>query len=744
MKKNLNKGQLEAVETLEGPVLVVAGAGSGKTSVLTKRIANLIIEGKAFPGQVLAFTFTNKAAGEIKTRLEEMEIKDVWQIWSGTFHSVCSRILRKWAERLGYTKNFVIYDVSDQKALIKKVMAQLGVKSEFLTPTDMQRTISSHKNRSFDPYDGPEEKKKIYELYHMHMRTNNAMDFDDLINLTIELLEQNPDVQEYYHSKFKYIHVDEYQDTNVAQFKLITLLASDNNVFAVGDIDQSIYRWRGADISNIRNFEQDFKDAKTVVLEQNYRSNNNILKLANSVIKNNEGRINKELWSEKGEGEKVKYFCAYDEKEEANNIVKRIKELKDFKRGEMAILYRNNAQSRQVEEALVREGIQYKFCSGQKFYDRKEIKDMLAYLSLVFNVKDDIAFERIVNEPRRSIGKTTMEHLTNYARQEGISLLSAATVSADIEAIKPVAQRVLTAFAAMIHEISDMQTEVPAVEIFRKLLEHTQIIEKYKAQNTVEADSRIDNIMELEASIVEQGNELMLEEYITQVALRSDQDTVEDESESVQLMTIHTAKGLEFDIVFLIGMNDGVIPSVRAVTEEDIAEERRLCYVAITRARHMLFLSNSKRRFHNGRYENTIPSRFLGEMDKALVKTVGITSADDWHTHARKGTRFDGYSESSFMSGQSRVRTYGTKGYKTRGQKGGYSSKNSINIGPGRNETSTEILYEGDYGENDRVIHAAFGRGLVVEIRANIATVVFDDVGMKKLDIGMAPMKKDV
>ncbi|MDO4799797.1 MAG: UvrD-helicase domain-containing protein [Bacillota bacterium] len=757
--EGLNEQQALAASTLDGPVLVVAGAGSGKTKVLTSRIAHLIAERKAFPDQILAFTFTNKAAAEMKTRIEAMRVEGAHSMWIGTFHAICVRILRRGAELLGYNKNFVIYDVADQRALLKNIIKEMGIDPKVLTPNEVQSLISRLKNDRTGPDEfeksgyGLGERAEIYRRYQRALKANNAFDFDDLINATIQLLQENESIRDGYRKRFRYIHVDEYQDTNKSQYLLIRLLVDPayNNLFVVGDADQSIYKWRGADIRNIRDFEADFPGATVVMLEQNYRSTGNILDLANSVIEQNPDRRKKALWTAGGEGDLVRYYNAHDDREEATFVAREIRSLRDTDRGEICVLYRTNAQSRPFEEAFRREGIAFKIVGGLKFFDRKEVKDVLAYLRLIVNPSDDISFERVVNEPKRQVGDTSLQRAKDFASNHVVSLMDAVMhPEFGRSGVTKAALNGMTSFVTLIRELSEMRDGHTALEIFDALLDKTRMIALYEQQNTMEADSRIDNIYELRNAIEEAGHTISLDEFLAEAALRSDQDNISEEEAQVLMMTLHTSKGLEYDVIFLTGLEDGLFPSLRSLEERDgVEEERRLCYVGITRARKVLYLTHARSRMLYGRPQATIPSRFLKEMDHAKIdslSSIGIervkgTPKETQQTrHGRWGappianpwiTSGTGYASGGYGSGDSQSGSVPASiGARF---SGGASSNASSNRGA-----------KPSFAAGDKVRHDVFGDGTVINTSADgsVLTIAFDGAGMKKLNPDYAPMKK--
>lgn len=635
----LNKEQQMAVKTTEGPLLIMAGAGSGKTRVLTHRIAYLMVEKSVNPYNILAITFTNKAAREMKERIEKLLGGAAEEVWISTFHSMCVRILRRDIDRIGINRNFTILDSTDQLSVIKGIVKDLNIDSKKFDPRGILGKISSAKNElisaeKFSEFVGnyyDDVVSKVYIEYEKRLRKNHSLDFDDLIMKTIQLFERVPEVLEYYQRKFQYIHVDEYQDTNKAQYKLVHLLAKRlKNLCVVGDSDQSIYRWRGADIANILSFEKDYPNAKVILLEQNYRSTKKILHAANEVIKNNMNRKPKKLWTENDEGSNIKYYRADTEQAEAMFVASKIKELTESgkrKRSDIAILYRTNAQSRVVEEMLMKANIPYLIVGGIKFYDRKEIKDILAYLRLVANPNDDISLLRVINVPKRGIGQSSIEKIAQYAANNEISMYEAIQ-EGDFIGLSPKILKACMDFHHFIQQLHSMQDYLSVTELVEEILEKSGYIEMLKAEKSLEAESRLENLEEF-LSVTknfEQTNEdKSLIAFLTDLALVSDIDQIdkEDVKDAVVLMTLHAAKGLEFPVVFLIGMEEGVFPHSRSLMEEaEMEEERRLAYVGITRAEEELYLTNAQLRTLFGRTNVNPPSRFIDEIPEDLIEHV--------------------------------------------------------------------------------------------------------------------------
>ena len=633
--KGLNDKQYEAVTKTQGPCLVIAGAGSGKTKVLTHKIAYLIEHEGAKPWDILAITFTNKAANEMKERITNLIGEAAKDIWMGTFHSICVKILRRFIDRIGFDSSFIIFDTSDQKTLIKGCLRDLGIDDKMFTDRSVLSEISNAKNEMLEPdqyqlrANGDFRKEKIatvYELYQKRLKENNAIDFDDIINYTIKILLENPDIMEYYSNKFKYVLVDEYQDTNKSQFTLVTMLASKHgNITVVGDNDQGIYSFRGADISNILNFEKDFPGTKIIKLEQNYRCTGNILKAANAVIKNNEVKYKKELWTQNEEGNLPKVYQAKNEYDEGAYVVEQIEHLKReeyYKYSDFAILYRMNTQSRAIEDILRRENIPYKIIGGLKFYERKEIKDIIAYLRLIQNGNDNLSLKRIINEPKRGIGKTSLDKVEQLSMQTGISMY---------EIIKNAEQYGLNRvylnsreFVNCIEELKAKKEELPISELIKQTLKKSGYTKALENENTIEAENRIENLDEFLTVAIEfeeQEAENTLSAFLEGITLSSDIDNLEEDEDYVTLMTLHSAKGLEFPVVFLVGMEEGIFPGYKSISEPtELEEERRLCYVGITRAKEHLFLTCSKQRTIFGSTSYNPVSRFLGEIPEDLLE----------------------------------------------------------------------------------------------------------------------------
>ncbi|HML38342.1 MAG TPA: UvrD-helicase domain-containing protein, partial [Bacillota bacterium] len=630
----LNPQQREAAVHTEGPLLILAGAGSGKTSTMTHRIAYLIKEEGVAPYNILAVTFTNKAAKEMRDRVEDL-IGTGINMWILTFHSACLRILRKHAEAIGYKNDFVVYDPTDQKVVIKNCIREKNVDEKKYTPAYILSIISDCKEKGISPSkyaedNGVDFRTKIildlYTAYEAVLKKNNAMDFDDLILRTVQLFEKNEDILEYYQNKFKYIMVDEYQDTNYMQYRFIKLLAqAHNNICVVGDDDQCIYQWRGADIKNILDFEKDFRNTKVIKLEQNYRSHANILDAAHSVIENNKGRKHKKLWTDKEKGEKIKYYRADNEKDEARYIAQEIDRLhsKELKYSDFAVLYRTNAQSRTFEEALSGRELPYRVLGGTRYYDRKEIKDVMAYMRLVQNTADDLSLTRIINEPKRGIGDKTLEKLQALASVRNESLFDSLTDDEIVEGLPSKAVDSIREMIATLRQYSQEKDNLKVSDIYDGLLVKTGYLKNLELQNTVEAEGRIENLLEFKSVIYDfekENPQLSLSEFMERIALLSEIDNHDAGEDAVVLMTLHSAKGLEFPVVFMPGMEDGLFPGWRAFEKPDgIEEERRLCYVGMTRAMQRLYLTSAELRTLYGKTDYTKESQFLKELDKSLV-----------------------------------------------------------------------------------------------------------------------------
>lgn len=635
--RGLNPQQQEAVKHTEGPVLIMAGAGSGKTRVLTHRIAYLLAEKGVHPRNILAITFTNKAAREMKERVAAILGGAAEEMWISTFHSMCVRILRREIDQIGINRNFTILDTTDQLSVIKGILKDLNIDAKRYDPHGILQTISSAKNELKDAEQYAKKAAdfyekivaQVYEEYEKRLVKNHSLDFDDLIMKTVQLFKRLPEVLQFYQNKFQYIHVDEYQDTNKAQYVLVNMLASRfKNLCVVGDSDQSIYAWRGADITNILSFENDYPDAKVILLEQNYRSTKRILKAANSVIENNINRKPKKLWTDNEEGKKIGYYRADSEQEEAMFVAGKIKDLvqkEKRKYGDFAILYRTNAQSRVMEEVLIKANIPYTIVGGIKFYERKEIKDLLAYLRLIANPNDDLSLERVINVPKRGIGATSLEKITQFAVEHGISLYDALD-QVELIGLSARATKAAREFHELIENFIKMSEYLTLTELAEQVMEKTGYKRMLQAENTLEAQSRLENLEEflsVTQNFENTSDDRSLVAFLTDLALITDIDNLDEEEESrdqVILMTLHSAKGLEFPVVFIIGMEEGIFPHNRSLTEtNEMEEERRLAYVGITRAEEELYLTNARIRTLYGRINVNPPSRFINEIPEDVL-----------------------------------------------------------------------------------------------------------------------------
>ncbi|MBR2758065.1 MAG: DNA helicase PcrA [Exiguobacterium sp.] len=728
--KGMNPEQAEAVKHTDGPLLIMAGAGSGKTRVLTHRVAYLMAAKQVAPWNILAITFTNKAAREMKDRIARLVGGVAEDIWISTFHSMCVRILRRDIDRIRYDRSFSILDASDQLTAIKQVLKELNLDPKKYEPRTLLGMISNHKNELRTAKDAaalvgsnPYERiiSDVYTAYEKKLKQNNVLDFDDLIMKTIHLFQEAPDVLAFYQKKFKYIHVDEYQDTNRAQYTLVKLLAqAHENLCVVGDSDQSIYRWRGADIANILTFEKDYPSAHVILLEQNYRSTKRILEAANSVIQNNASRKEKNLWTENDEGEKLLLHVASDDRDEAFFIMNQMKELKmegmDY--GQMAVLYRTNAQSRGLEEMLLKSNIPYKMVGGTKFYERKEIKDVLAYLRLIANPDEDISFVRIVNEPKRGIGAATIDKLGDFADMQGVSLMDAIR-DIELSGIAPRTATKLADFRQMMMDLRQMADYLSISELVEEVLKKTGYEEMLKIEKTLEAESRLENLQEflsVAQNFEKESDEQTLVAFLTDLTLVSDLDSLDevDESHQVTLMTLHSAKGLEFPVVFLIGMEEGLFPHSRALNdEEEMEEERRLAYVGITRAEKRLYLTRAQSRMLYGRFQNNPESRFLHELPETLLERSG---------KARKPMPWNPVESPGKLPVN------------------GFSSKPKPKLAQ---SSGAETV---GWNVGDKANHKKWGQGTVVQTRGEgdqlEVDIAFPEVGIKRLLAKFAPIEK--
>ena len=734
----LNPQQAEAVINTEGPMLIMAGAGSGKTKVLTCRVANLLQKGVR-PYRILAITFTNKAAAEMRERVNNMSGPAAKDVWLFTFHAFCARFLRMEIDKLpGYGGNFAIYDTADSQNLIKQILKEMNLDDKRFQPSGILSRISNAKNAlqdaaSFARQAGDFYEQKvadIYSRYEQKLQLNNALDFDDLLMLSIKLLQENKEVREKYQDRFDYLLVDEYQDTNHAQYLLTKFLAAKHrNICVVGDADQSIYGWRGADIQNILDFEKDYPDAKVIKLEQNYRSTQIILDAANAVIENNTGRKPKNLWTENKSGADIIYFQAVDERDEARFVIEQLQNLQrteNKKLGDMAILYRTNTQSRIFEEMLIKSGISYNMVGGLKFYERKEIKDIIAYLRVIFNPADSLSLLRIINVPKRGIGDASLAKIQAYAAANNVSLFEAVSNAAAIDGLSSRFVSKLDDLAGIIFELMNLANEAPVEDLIDRVLRDTGYLEELENERTPQAQSRIDNLHELisvaqEFAASEEENNL--ENFLAHVALVSDIDDTELGEDAITLMTLHSSKGLEFPVVFLVGMEEGLFPHARTLMDEtEIEEERRLCYVGITRAKEKLFLSSTKMRTIYGNTVTYPPSRFLQEIPARLVKTI------------KRRERFSALENFKQVSEK----------YSTRPQKPA-STFNPHSFMPQKpaaaaGGTGTR------FNTGDRVSHSKWGEGMVVSVKdspdGQEVKVAFAGAGVRSLLTKYAVLKK--
>jgi DNA helicase-2/ATP-dependent DNA helicase PcrA len=733
----LNPDQLDAVVHGDGPLLVVAGAGSGKTRVLTHRIANLINDRGVNPFRILAITFTNKAADEMRQRVEALVGPVARKMWVSTFHSACVRILRRDAGRLGYPSNFSIYDQADAERLTGYVIRDLHLDAKKFTARGVHAIISAAKNDLVlaDDYTAKAssifERKiaDIYREYQARLEKAGAMDFDDLLTVTVRLFRTCPDVLEHYRERFEHILVDEYQDTNRAQNEIVLLLAGQHrNITVVGDSDQSIYKWRGADMRNILEFERVFPDVTTILLEQNYRSTQTILDAANAVIENNASRKPKQLWTEAGRGDRIVRYHADDEGDEAQWVARSVADLHDggdYRWGDVAVFYRTNAQSRVVEEALMRAGIPYKVIGGTKFYDRREIKDALAYLRTVVNPADEVSVKRVLNVPKRGVGDTTVGRLDVWANAHGVAFMEALRHAGEA-GVGSSSQRGVAQFVALIDGLADLVPDGPGA-VLQTALERSGYLDELEAEHTVESAGRLENLGELVGSAREFQT---VDEFLEQISLVADTDEIDDDDSKVTLMTLHSAKGLEFPVVFLVGAEEGVFPHIRALTEpEELEEERRLAYVGITRAREKLYLSHAWSRTLFGSTQYNPPSRFLDEIPAELVEHLG----DGRRTSGRASYRSDG------------GRRQGWQPWAERMADAGRERIVDAAINAGRRPASTGAETMG-LRIGDDVRHARFGEGVIMLIEGEgdkaEAVVRFPDVGEKRLLLAWSPLER--
>ena len=753
----MNDRQAEAVQTTEGPLLIMAGAGSGKTRVLTHRIAYLIDEKMVNPWNILAITFTNKAAREMKERAYQLN-PATQDCLIATFHSMCVRILRRDADHIGYNRNFTIVDPGEQRTLMKRILKSLNLDPKKWNERTILGTISNAKNDLIDEVAYAAQAgdmytqivAKCYEAYQKELRQSEAVDFDDLIMLTLRLFDQHPDVLTYYQQKFQYIHVDEYQDTNHAQYQLVKLLASRfKNICVVGDADQSIYGWRGADMQNILDFEKDYKEAKVVLLEENYRSTKTILQAANDVIKNNRHRRPKNLWTQNEDGEEIVYYRANDEQDEAVFVAKTIEELSreaGYKHRDFAVLYRTNAQSRTIEEALLKSNIPYTMVGGTKFYSRKEIRDVIAYLNLIANLSDNISFERIINEPKRGIGPGTVDKIRDFAQMQETSLLDA-SANIMLSGIKGKAAQAIWDFANLILDLRERLDQLTITELVEEVLDKTGYMTALTNQGNLESQARIENIQEFLSvtknfdengdSVEDESGVDTLSRFLNDLALIADTDDGAQETSEVTLMTLHAAKGLEFPVVFLIGMEENVFPLSRAAEDQDeLEEERRLAYVGITRAEKVLFLTNANSRLLFGRTSYNRPTRFINEISSDLLTYQGLARPANTSFKASYsnggGTTF-GKGMSLSQALQERKRQAAPSAL----------TSSSLPFGNSNRAVAKETVA---WSIGDIAIHKKWGEGTVLEVSGSGSTqelkINFPEVGLKKLLASVAPIEK--
>lgn len=730
----LNSQQKKALLKTEGPLLILAGAGSGKTKVVTSKIAYLVQEKGVYPSQILAITFTNKAAKEMQNRVANYLNQDVSSMWIGTFHAICVRILRQYIHLIGYERQFSIYDRDDQLTLVKECMRELDINREMYKERNVLSQLLNWKNEGLTPEEVIRQNYselyyrtvgEIYELYVKKCRENNALDFDDLLIKTVELLESQEEVREYFQARFEYIFVDEYQDTNHIQYLLIKLLAgSKPNLTVVGDNDQSIYKWRGADITNIQDFEKDFPNAEVILLEQNYRSTKPILTAANAVIDYNSNRKDKNLWTERQDGSPVRYKEYRHNSEEEQGVIRKMIQLRDrgFKYSDMVVLYRTNAQSRGFEDQLIREGIPYQVIGGLRFYDRKEVKDILAYLRVIHNPQDDVGVERIINTPKRGIGAATLGQLREYGLEHNLSLYEVIHGLENFEDLHIRGERNVKQFGDLIQLLILKSQHLTLSELMESVIFETGYGEMLKNENTVESRTRLENIEELVSVAVEYEREMenpTLEEFLTGLSLLSDNDTEQSE-QGVTLMTLHAAKGLEFPVVFLVGLEERLFPTHRALeSDEDIEEERRLCYVGVTRAEEELYLSSSKTRTLFGRTSPAKRSRFIDEMEDVIE--IEEVEEPLGSTQYRKERSLD--EEKSRRSKR---------------------EKRLEELRKERREESAAL--DGSLKVGDKVIHKKWGEGMIVSMTSrdqdHEVVVSFEGKGLRTLMLSMAPIKK--
>lgn len=756
LKKLLNKEQYEAATTIEGQVLILAGAGSGKTRVLTHRIAYMIEDKGIAPYNILAITFTNKAAGEMKERVKALIGDEAENMWISTFHSSCVRILRREIEKLGYKKDFTIYDSYDQKSLVKQCMKELNINDKDIEDREVLSKIGKAKDDLKNPSSVTLESQgnyreekiaQVYELYQKKLKQNNALDFDDLIFKTVDLFRKEPEVLEFYQRKFRYIMVDEYQDTNKAQYEFIKLLAKKfKNICVVGDDDQCIYAWRGADIRNILDFEKDYPGCKTVKLEQNYRSMGNILEAANFVIKNNSERKSKILRTEAEKGEKIKIYRAFSDMDESNFAATTIENgrKEDRKYRDFAVLYRTNAQSRIFEDTFIKRGIPYRLIGGLKFYDRKEIKDILAYLKVINNPTDSVNLRRIINVPKRSIGDATVDKVLQFAADNEMSLFDSLIEAENISSLTPRNVTVINKFTALMEELIEYSESMSISNLIEDILKNTGYLKELKESNNPEDLSRVENLEELVSAAVdfeknEEDNSLAA--FLEKVALVQDVDNFDQEADSVTLMTLHSAKGLEFPVVFMVGMENGLFPGASSFnSESEMEESRRLCYVGITRAREFLYMTSAEVRRVFGRTVAYPQSDFIAEIPTELREYVNVTK----HSGTLAGGK-SAYANYNISGGNPHTlrNSYGNNASK--GNKFISSAEATKKLNNILNEDSEKMLTKGEATLGRKVKHPKFGIGTIVkaiEVDDDVKiTIAFDSQGIKTLLLSMASLE---
>ncbi len=732
---HMNNMQQQAVFTTEGPLLILAGAGSGKTTVLVNRISYILRSGLCKPWQILAITFTNKAAGELKERICNAVPDGGADIWAATFHSTCARILRRYGDRIGYSSHFTVYGTDDQKKLIKDILKQLNIDEKILPAKSVLSEISKAKDKMQTPQDMLKEAEydnrkasiaKAYDLYQTRLKTADAMDFDDMLSNTVLLFEQCPEILEYYQNQFKYIMVDEYQDTNRVQYKFISMLAKKyGNICVVGDDDQSIYKFRGATIENILSFENTFKGAKIIRLEQNYRSTQNILNAANEVISNNTMRKGKTLWTENAVGDKIEVHTSDTEREEASFIAKTILDgvAEGRKFSDYAVLYRMNAQSNAIEQALSRSGIPHRLIGGHRFYDREEIRDMVAYLQVINNPHDDVRISRIINVPKRGIGATTVSHAADIAAGIGESIYSVISNAEDYPQLSRAASK-LKEFVSLIDGLIDAEQsgDYSLAELYNLVIEHTDY-ENYLRTEKENPDVRIENIEELSSNIIkfeeDYGEDATLSAFLEEISLQTDIDNYDSEADTVVMMTMHSAKGLEFPVVFIAGMEDSIFPSIASMMNpEELNEERRLAYVGITRAKEKLYLTKTRSRMLFGSTTHNKASRFINEIPENLIEFTG-----DRHSFASQST--------SNVSSASKI-SIGTP----------YKKKSTFGAAYTKPASAANVVYN----VGDCVLHKVFGKGMIMKVEQmgndKMLEIAFDKAGTKVLMANFSKMEK--